>query len=92
MKIEARGHWVTKKDQNKGVGKTKNQDTNLADPNRGILLFLGFISGVLKQEACHTFWTDLSLCQKQVIINPEFCKGSYVTGWVEIKFLKKHLS
>lgn len=55
MKIEARGHWVTKKDQNKGVGKTKNQDTNLADSNRGILLLLGFISGVLKQEACHTF-------------------------------------
>lgn len=52
MQIEARGHWVTKRAQNKGVRNTRSQDTHLAHQN--LDTSFPFISGVLKQEACAT--------------------------------------
>ena len=54
MKTEARCFKVTERVY-KGESRTKSQDTNVAYKNLGNLVFLSFISGMLKQESCHTF-------------------------------------
>lgn len=83
-----RKDWVfIQEGQNKGVSWTKSHDTNLAHQNVGTLLFLSFISGMLKQEACHIFWADLSLHQEVGIY-----KLRILQRFTELNFFKKNLS